>query len=346
MNIPDENQPIDQRHPGSAVPCVSCGTRLSVAALDPLDPIICPECKMEQVVPVVVGGYKLIRRLGEGAMGRVYLGEDPNLQRAVAVKLLRADFTSSPSMWTLLEKEARAAATIAHHNVVHVYDFGKICGRPYIVMELVESGSLENRLRAKNLLSEAEAIQVGIDAMRGLRAANRAELLHGDIKPANIILAREGQAKIADFGLARFHEDRTVVERWGTPFYIAPEKSQCVQEDFRSDLYSLGATLFHVVSGYPPFNGDTAEDVIEKSLHAKTPRLRDRFPDASPGFSEIVYTMMRREPDDRFWSYDKAIACLEQLQKGAYRPGNASIRGGKESIWQQVSRRVSIFLNG
>lgn len=326
--------------------CLSCGTMMAVDGFQPLDPIVCPECKTEQVVPARLGKYKLVRRLGRGAMGRVYLGEDRELQRPVAVKILREDLASTPQMWTLLEREAKASANISHHNVVQVYNFGKVCGRPYIVMELVEGGSLEDRLRAHRLPDEAEAIGIGIDVMRGLCAANRAELLHGDIKPANIVLTPEGVAKIADFGLARFHEDRSVVERWGTPYYIAPEKSRCVQEDFRSDLYSLGATLFHMVSGHPPFPGENADDVIEKSLRKKTPKLRDRFPRCSPGFSEIVYTMMRRDPDDRFWSYDKAIDCLSRLQQNRYRRGDATRRGTGHRLWRWAADRMTLLLYG
>jgi serine/threonine protein kinase len=139
--------------------------------------------------------------------------------------------------------------------------------------------------------------------------------------------------------------DKTVVERWGTPYYIAPEKAMEVQEDFRSDMYSLGVTLFHAVSGFPPYDGTNAEDVIQKALKRATPKLKERYPNCSSGFSEIVYKMMQRDPDNRFWSYDKAIACFQKLQNGSYRAGDATQRK-TNSFWQTSKYTLSRFLRG
>jgi len=206
------------------------------------------------VVPARLGIYQLYKFLGEGAMGRVYLAKDPGLERDVAIKILREDLNATPKMWGMLEEEAKAAAGIHHNNVIHIYTMGKTLGRPYIVMELAKESTLED-LMERAPLDEKNAIDIGIDVLHGLQAAAENLLMHGDVKPANILVGPPGYTKIADFGLARFMQEGQPVERWGTPYYIAPEKSEQVQEDFRSDMYSLGTTLFHAVAGKRPLKG-------------------------------------------------------------------------------------------
>jgi eukaryotic-like serine/threonine-protein kinase len=322
------------------LPCHACGTVLDVSSFKPLDPIFCPNCKSEMVVPAKLGNYDLYRFLGEGAMGRVYQARDPDLDRDVAVKILREDLNATPKMWTLLENEAKAAAAITHNNVIHIYTMGKVLGRPYIVMELADYASLDD-LMEEGPIDEAMAIQIAIDVMKGLQAAYQHELIHGDIKPANILITQKGRAKVADFGLARFMKKGQEVERWGTPYYIAPEKSEQISEDFRSDIYSLGATLFHALTGRAPFEGNTGEELIAKSLKQSTPRIQKIRSELSPEISELVFQMLQKEPDDRFWSYDQAITCFEKLQEGSYRLGMCkNLKKGENT---RRPKRKSIF---
>lgn len=315
--------------------CYECGTSLDISSFQPLDPIFCPNCKMEMMVPAKLGKYNLYRFLGEGAMGRVYLAKDPSLNRDVAIKILREDLNATPKMWTLLEEEAKAAAGITHHNVIHVYTMGKVLGRPYIVMELADHASLDDQM-ASGPIPEELAIQLAIDVMQGLDAAYANRLIHGDVKPANILITAKGHAKVADFGLARFLIQDQAVERWGTPYYIAPEKSRQVSEDFRSDMYSLGATLFHALAGEAPFEGDSGEEVIGKSLKKPTPKLHKLHPEISENLSELIYKMMQKKPDDRFASYEQAIACFEQLQDGTYTPGMCNRLAKRKSQWKKT----------
>jgi len=312
------------------LPCTACGTVLDVRSFKPLDAIFCPNCKTEMVVPAKLGIYDLYQFLGEGAMGRVYLARDPVLQRDVAIKILREDLNATPKMWTLLENEAKAAAGITHENVIHIYTMGKVLGRPYIVMEVANYASLDD-LMERGPIDETLAVQIAIDVMRGLKAAYQQHLIHGDIKPANILITQKGRAKVADFGLARFLKKGQEVERWGTPYYIAPEKSEKISEDFRSDLYSLGTTLYHALAGRAPFEGKTGEEVIAKSLKGQTPRLCKTLEDVSEEMSELVYILMQRNPDDRFWSYEQAITCFEKLQEGSYDLGMYQ-KGKKKKI--------------
>jgi serine/threonine protein kinase len=271
------------------------------------------------VVPAKLGIYQLKKFLGEGSMGRVYLARDPGLERDVAIKILREDLNATPKMWSMLEEEAKSAAGIHHHNVIHIFTMGKVLGRPYIVMELATESTLEDLMR-KRPLSEEQAIQVGLDVLHGLQAAAANQLMHGDVKPANILVGPPGHTKIADFGLARFMREGQPVERWGTPYYIAPEKSQQIQEDFRSDMYSLGATLFHAVAGVAPFEGESGEDVIRKSLEDTAPELHDVAPSVSTGFSSCIRVFMAKDPDHRFATYEEAIRALECVQEGEFDP--------------------------
>jgi serine/threonine protein kinase len=314
------DQPHTGLDPDNFIHCPGCGLTLDVSGFQPLDPLICPECQHESVVPADIEQYRLKRLLGEGAMGRVYLAEDLNLQREVAIKILRKNLAETPRMWTMLEKEARAAAGIHHAHVVQIYSMGKTRGRPYIIMELVPNVNLETRMKSVPL-TEKETFTLGIEIMEGLKAATAKGLLHGDIKPANIILTLKGKAKVADFGLSRLIGREKTVERWGTPYYIAPEKSIQQQEDFRSDQYSLGATLFHCMAGQAPFEGETGEEVIQKSLTQPTPWLPDRCVGVSDACGDILYRMMQRDPEKRFPSYDSAIAAMRLALRGKYHPG-------------------------
>ncbi|MGA0369118.1 MAG: serine/threonine protein kinase [Kiritimatiellia bacterium] len=300
-------------------------------------------------MPAKLGSYDLYKFLGEGSMGRVYLAHDPVLERDVAIKILRDDLNATPKMWTLLENEAKAAAGITHDNVIHIYTMGKVLGRPYIVMELADYASLDDMMQ-NGPIEETLAVQVAIDVMKGLKAAYQHHLIHGDVKPANILITQKGRAKVADFGLARFLKEGQEVERWGTPYYIAPEKSAQVSEDFRSDLYSLGATLYHALTGRAPFEGETGEEVIKKSLKNPTPSLKKTCPGISPELAELIYIMMQREPDARFWSYDQAITCFEKLQEGTYRLGmcgkqNKSDRGKGKRRKSLLKKIISLVLD-
>ncbi len=310
-NSPEQEEFFECRH---------CAARIPIHGRTPLETTPCPSCGQPVTVPASLSTFKILSLLGEGSMGRVYLARDTTLERDVAIKILRRNLASTPSMWQLLEREARAAGAIRHHNVAQVYSLGKTHGRPFMVMELVPNGSLESLMHQKTL-SEVEALDIGVDIAQGLRAALDSGLLHGDVKPANILFSAKGEAKVADFGLARLVGREQNVERWGTPYYIAPEKSTQRQEDFRCDLYSLGASLFHALCGRAPFEAESGEEVIEKSLIEPTPWPRDHRPDLGNATSDILYRMLQRDPDRRFASYNHAIQAMKAALKGEYVPG-------------------------
>jgi len=300
--------------PGGRVACWACGNPVGVAGVAPLNQVICPTCGEKVLSPLQLDQFLLTRFLGQGAMGRVYLARDLTLNRDVAVKILRNAFLSSPRMWSQLEKEAKNAALVRSNRVVQIYRLGRIENRPYIVMELVNHPTLE-ALMQRRKIELPELRRIALDVMEALAAAQAAGMVHGDVKPANILVDLRGRAKVADFGLARFVQHDQPVERWGTPYYMAPEKIRREREDFRSDLYSLGASLFHVLTGQAPFEGTTGEEVMEAAQKSPMPEIRSFRPDLPEDFAKVVTRMMHRDPDKRFQSYAEAVEALEATER-------------------------------
>ena len=315
------------------ITCTRCGQLVKIKQFKPLEFVLCPACDTRLLIPGEVDQFRITGFLGEGAMGRVYEAEDRTLQRQVAIKILRAAFASTPKMWMQLEEEAKAAASVNHDRVVQIYRLGKVQARPYIVMELVRHPNLQEIMK-KQPVDEALGRRVAVDVMSGLKAAYTRHLVHGDVKPANILIDGKGRAKIADFGLARFVNRGSKVECWGTPYYMAPEKCRKKQEDFRSDMYSLGATLFHATSRQPPFSGDHGDEVIRKAIRGPTPHLEDYGLGLSKHFCDTVYRMMMLDPDERFERYQDAIDAM------AYDPTASTMRAEAEAAQSKSQSKI------
>ncbi len=239
-------------------------------------------------------------------MGVVYRAIDENLDREVALKVMREEYGADADSLEALQGEAVAAAALNHPNVVQVYEFGQSNGQPFIVMELVSGGRLDLEMVHGVPLDEKFVLKVAGEVSEGLAAAQAAGLTHGDIKPANIVFDRKGKAKVVDFGLARFgggQPDGEGDEVWGTPFYIAPEKVKRKSEDWRSDQYSLGTTLWHALSGYPPFDGDMPADVVKARFDNPVPSLQEANPLITKETAEIIERMMSPTPGHRYPTY-------------------------------------------
>lgn len=323
------------------IPCWACGETVKVQGIPPLDFVVCPSCGERVLSPLMLDQFCLTRFLGKGSMGRVYQAEDTSLHREVAIKILREAFISSPRMWGQLEKEAKSAASVRSPRVVQIYRLGRFENRPYIVMELVNFPTLEHLMQARPVHQD-EIKQIGLDVMEALKAAHRVGMVHGDIKPANIIVDLQGRAKVADFGLARFIQREQTVERWGTPYYMAPEKVKREREDYRSDLYSLGASLFHVMAGRAPFEGRTGEEVMKATVAGPTPRLIDFVPEVCPGLSAVIGRMMHADPDRRYDSYDDAMKALRFADVQAPQPRRAVhpvFERLKSFLWESPAER-------
>jgi len=258
-------------------------------------------------------------------MGTVYLGKDVTLNRVVAVKVLKPELVSDHKFMATFLREAEITASLNHPNIVQVYAFGQHEGVYYLVVEYISGGTLDDKIMTLGRVTELEGIEIGLAVARGLECAALRGLIHRDIKPGNILFNANNTPKVVDFGLSLSFEttDHFDGEIWGTPYYVAPEKLERKPEDFRSDLYSLGATLFHAISGRPPYEGEDPNDVAMKHLSGKVVSLKAFVPDISDQVSYAVSKAMARNPDDRYESY---AAFIEQLEDGKRRITDPNFR--------------------
>jgi predicted RNA-binding Zn-ribbon protein involved in translation (DUF1610 family) len=293
--------------------CTACGTLIDVSDEEPFALMHCPACGAAQRVRRTFDHFELQEILGAGGMGAVYRALDTNLNRSVALKLLRKEYSADQEFVRQFEKEAAITASINHPNVVKVYTAGQDHGLVYIAMELVDKGSLDDLMGLQGRVAEVQVLEVGIQTAQGLNAALQRGLIHRDVKPGNILFADAHTAKIVDFGLAVLQEHASTVagEVWGTPYYVAPEKLDNSPEDFRSDMYSLGATLFHAVAGRPPFEAETASMVALKHLKSQAVSLQAFAPDVSSATAYVINKTLAKEPGERYQSYPELIEHLE-----------------------------------
>ncbi|HET9990221.1 MAG TPA: serine/threonine-protein kinase, partial [Kofleriaceae bacterium] len=255
--------------------------------------------------------YVIVRELGHGAMGQVYLAEDAVLARPIAIKFTGAD--PDPSARQRFLMEARAIARIQHPNVVAIYRVGELGDQPYIVSELVRGSSLAALARP---LPWARVLPIAIDLARGLAAAHRNGVVHCDIKPANIMLTEDGVAKLVDFGLARIHgNDEQAGAIVGTPDYMAPEVWGGSAPTRRSDVYSLGAVIFELLAGSPPFGSIEPSELARAVREQDAPALA-----AEPRVAALVARCLVRDPAQRFASGEELREALEQLDASRHRP--------------------------
>jgi serine/threonine protein kinase len=265
---------------------------------------------------LIVDRYRVLRPLGKGGMGLVYLAEHLSLTRRVALKILRSDLTGAPGVRERFAREGRAIAALNHPNIVRLYDVGQDGALHYLIMEYVEGRSLEELLQQKGRLPPREAVEYAIQAARGLAHAHERGIVHRDVKPANLLLDACGTVKILDMGLARFHTDSTdnLTERvgggvLGSPDYLAPEQ-MTKQLDTRSDVYSLGATLYALLLGEPPFSGRTVAQKLADHLHRPVPPPHLRDPNVPRPLSLVVLRMLAKDPADRYQTPAEVIEAL------------------------------------
>ena len=331
---PAEAEPLLQ-------PCSNCSTLLDVGDLEPMAKVHCPICGTAMRVRTQLKNFTLVELLGAGGMGAVFKALDTNLNRMVALKVVRKEYSADAEYLGKFEREARITASVTHPHVVKVYSFGSDHGLFYIAMELVDKGSLDDLMNLQGQVAEIQAIGVGIQVAQGLQAAHQKGLIHRDVKPGNILFADAQTAKIVDFGLALLaeHEAEERGEVWGTPYYVAPEKLDHQPEDFRSDMYSLGGTLFHAIAGRPPFEADTASMVALKHLKSRPVSLQAFAPDVSSATAYVINRTLHKDPDQRYQSYAELIEHLEyakaQLMEATSGPRKAKQRVVVESAGQQ-----------
>ncbi len=257
-------------------------------------------------VPQKIGGYRIERLIGKGGMGAVYLAVQESLRRPVALKVLAPRLAADRDFVHRFQAEARAAAALSHPNVVVVYDVGEDNGAHYLSMEFMAGGSLEQKLAASGPLPWKTVLGVLSDAAAGLAYAESRGIVHRDIKPANLMYSGTGTVKIADLGLATTIEQEASEvgeggrKVFGTPHFISPEQARGAAVDHRSDLYSLGATAYRLLSGKTAFEGATTRDILRALQNEAPAPLKTLVPDLAPELDALVRRLMEKDPGARF----------------------------------------------
>ncbi len=270
-----------------------------------------------------IPGYQMLQKLGKGSMGLVFKAKQVSVDRVVAIKILLDPLAQNKEFIKRFEREAMIAAKLSHNNVVNAIDAGQIDGHYYFVMEYVEGPTIKDYLDQNKTFEEKEALRIVLAIAEALKHAAGRGLIHRDIKPENVILTKQGDVKLADLGLARLTDD----EKWGlseagmaigTPYYISPEQVRGeINIDIRADIYSLGATLYHMVTGRVPFGGDTPNEVMRKHVDLKVSIIPPDHlnPKLSGGLGMIVETMMAKNREQRYQTPDDLILDLKCLQR-------------------------------
>jgi serine/threonine protein kinase len=266
------------------------------------------------------GKCRLLKRLGRGGMGDVYLAEHQLLHKKVAVKVFPPELARNEALINRFQREAVAAARLDHPNLVHVHDVDEQEGVHYIVMQYVEGGNLQDLLDQKKKLDAREAARVALEVARGLQAAHDAGIVHRDIKPANILLSHRGEVKIGDFGLAfdtdSRHPTTAAGTIMGTPHFLSPEQASGKRTDERSDLYSLGVCLYTMATGTRPFSGESPMAILFQQIHEKPRRPQEIEPALPEALAEIILKAMEKTPEARYQKAGEMAAALDRFLKG------------------------------
>jgi serine/threonine protein kinase len=289
------------------------------------------------MMPMQVRQFELRAFIASGGMGTVYRAFDTVLEREVALKVMKPELSKDSQALESFYREARACASLNHTNIIHIYTFDENEGQKYLVMELADQGSLDGRIELYQRLSELEVLDVGIKVASALDLALKHGFLHRDIKPGNILFNADNEPKLVDFGLARRAEAEHNPEEgaWGTPYYVAPEKIKREPETFLSDMYSLGGTLYHAVTGHVPFEAPTVEELVLAHVNVPLTPPNQVVLDITQAGSDAISRALAKYPADRFQSYDEFIMAMQsarsQLLVQMY--SNDRSRGGNGKGW-------------
>jgi len=269
-----------------------------------------------------IPGYKILGKLGAGAMAVVYKAKQLSLNRTVAIKVLPKRFSENPEYVERFYKEGQAAGKLNHNNIVQAFDVGEAGGYHYFVMEYVEGKTIYDDLAAGKIFDEDDALDIIIQVARALNHAHSCGLIHRDVKPKNIMINTAGVVKLADMGLARATTDIEAAQTeagkaYGTPYYIAPEQIRGkIDIDGRADIYGLGATLYHMLTGRVPFMADDPSDVMRKHLREELIPPDHINTALSAGISEVIEVMMAKRKDDRYKNVEELLTDLEAVRNG------------------------------
>lgn len=257
--------------------------------------------------------YEILEKIGTGGMSDVYKAKCHKLNRFVAIKVLKQEFSENANFVSKFRTEAQAAAGLMHPNIVNVYDVGEENGIYYFVMEMVEGITLKKYIEKKARLSVKEAISIAIQVSMGIEAAHNNHIIHRDIKPQNIMISKDGKVKVTDFGIAKAATSNTITSNvMGSVHYTSPEQARGGYSDEKSDIYSLGITMFEMLTGRVPFNGETTVAIAIKHIQEELPSPREYVPEIPISVEQIVFKCCQKSPDRRYQSMAELIDDLKQ----------------------------------
>jgi serine/threonine-protein kinase len=264
------------------------------------------------MMPMQLRQFELRSKIASGGHGKVYRAFDTVLERLVAVKLMRKELENDPAAFESFYREARACASLNHTNIIHIYSFDEFDSQRYLVMELADRGSLDTRIEKQQRLAELEVLDIGYKIASALDMILKHNLIHRDIKPGNILFDADNEPKLIDFGLARrvdAEPDSSNVTE-GTPYYVAPEKIKRERETPLSDMYSLGCTLYHALTGHVPFEAPTVEELVAAHVHTALTPPNLVVPEITQPTSDVLVKVLAKNPSDRYLSYDELLLAL------------------------------------
>lgn len=295
--------------------CPQCGASLNIAELGFYAQVVCPSCEHSEYVHTMLANFRIEGVVGVGGMSVVLRARDLVLNRCVAIKVLNDTYRNQPDRISRFENECAMMAKVRHDNVVSVFSAGRARKQFYIAMELVDGRDLETTVNKEGVLPPLKAIEYTIQIVKGLEAAHKAGLLHRDMKPGNVIITPEGQAKVLDFGLALGKQDEDTEEIiWATPYYVPPETLERKEEDCRTDIYALGMTLRYLLTGNEQFKeaASSVSDLLQSKF--KLPPMASIMPDADDSLCDLVDHMTAYEPSRRPANYRDLLAELQAVK--------------------------------
>ena len=316
----------------------------------------------------IQGRYEIVGKIGTGGMADVYKARDHKLNRFVAVKVLKAEFREDKAFITKFRAEAQAAAGLAHPNIVNIYDVGEEKGVYFIVMELVEGITLKEYIAKKGRLAVREATSIAIQVSQGLEAAHNSGIIHRDVKPQNIIISTDGKVKVTDFGIARAATNNTISTAvMGSVHYTSPEQARGGYSDAKSDIYSLGITLYEMLTGHVPFDGESTVAIAIKHLQEEMKSPEVYVADLPRSVVQIIYKCTQKSPDRRYANMTELIRDLKESlvnpdgdfvqiatnpggrtvviskeELGAIKEGYNSARSGQENIYRPYGTQENV----
>ncbi len=297
--------------------CSECAFEMDVSKLGLHTNVVCPNCDREVWVKCELDQYLLTDSYAVGGMSMVFAAQDTTLHREVAIKVLNETYSSDAVRMQEFQKEAQITAALSHPHIVRVFSVGMAQGVYYIAMEMVPGENLEERMRREGAIKEADILPIAAEIIAGLSAAKQAGLIHRDVKPGNILFDAAGKVKIVDFGLALVTQGGSAKaeEIWATPYYVPPEALDGLEEDFRSDMYALGATLYHALSGQPSIPDDSKSVSAVREAKQGIVPLAEVAPDLHPEVCRFVDKAMALQPTKRFSSYEDMAKACDRVQR-------------------------------